>query len=196
LSNTTAVGIAEAIVTFIQKCDLRIENIRGMLLILIREVYQLCPFPGQGYDGANVVAGKSGGVRKLIKDISPRAIYVHCSNHSLDLVLAEVCSLQVIKAFFGVVKADIDFATPLIIITRVFCITKSYAEQLQKPTCDLVKCYQSIEQVSIYLAELVYDDTQLNELYNEFNEFVKLNEIDVHLLRTTSRQYQTVKNIY
>ncbi|CAF4229477.1 unnamed protein product, partial [Adineta steineri] len=32
----------------------------------------------QGYDGANVMSGKNSGVRKLIKDISSRAIYVHC----------------------------------------------------------------------------------------------------------------------
>ncbi|CAF4223632.1 unnamed protein product, partial [Rotaria magnacalcarata] len=82
------------------------------------------------------------------------------------------------------------------IVNRVFCITKPYAEQLQKPTCDLVKCYQSIEQVSIYLAELIYDDSQLNELYNEFNEFVELYEIDVCLSRTASRQYQTVENYF
>ncbi|CAM4847026.1 unnamed protein product [Rotaria magnacalcarata] len=279
LSNTTAVGIAETIVAFIKKCGLRIENIRGTLPILIRAVYRFCPFLGQGYDGANVVTGKVGDVQKLIRDISPRAIYVHCSNHSLDLVLAKACSLQVIKVFFGVVKAiitfingspkrktmlaktiestnneikrrhlvklcetrwvekqssvivfkqvyfgivialdyliengdsetsglarsyeksitDIDFAIPLIIVNRVFCITKPYAEQLQKPTCDLVKCYQSIEQVSIYLAELIYDDSQLNELYNEFNEFVELYEIDVCLSRTASRQYQTVENYF
>jgi hypothetical protein len=48
----------------------------------------------------------------------------------------------------------------------LFCITKPYAEQLKKSACDLVKCYQSIEQVSIYLAELIYDNAQLDELYN------------------------------
>jgi len=45
-------------VVFIQKFRLCIENIRGMLLILVREVYRLCPFSGQGYCGANSVAGK------------------------------------------------------------------------------------------------------------------------------------------
>ncbi|CAF1462358.1 unnamed protein product [Adineta steineri] len=43
----------------------------------------------QGYDGANVMSGKNSGVRKLIKDISSRAIYL--------------------KHFFGVVKAIITF---------------------------------------------------------------------------------------
>ncbi|CAF4097017.1 unnamed protein product, partial [Rotaria sordida] len=45
LPDTTAVGIAKVITTFIQASGLNTENIRG-----------------QGYDGANVVAGKLGGV--------------------------------------------------------------------------------------------------------------------------------------
>ncbi|CAM4832642.1 unnamed protein product [Rotaria magnacalcarata] len=203
LSDTTAAGIAKAITTFIQASGLKIEKIRS-----------------QGYDGANVVAGRLGGVQKLIRDIVPRANYVHCSNHSLDLVLAVACKLQQIKFFFGLIKSttsfingspkrksmlakaiestnnetkrrhlvklcetrwvdkytsiivfkqvffgviigldylvesgdseisglarsygkaltDIDFVIPLIVVNRVFCITKPYAEQLQKPTCDL-----------------------------------------------------------
>ncbi|CAF1174859.1 unnamed protein product [Rotaria sordida] len=262
LSDTTAVGIAKAIATFIQTSDLKIEKIRG-----------------QGYDGANVVAGKLGGVQKLIKDIVPRANYFHCSNHSLDLVLAEACTLQLIKMFFGVIKSvinfinaspnrkrilakaiestnnetkrrhfvklcetrwvdkqtsiivfkqvffdviialdylaengdsetsglvrsygkaltDIDFVIPLIIVNRVFCITKPYAEQFQKPTCDLLKCFQSIEQALTYLAQLIYDDNELNELYNELTKFVELHEIDNCLSRTTSRRYEFVKNYF
>ncbi|CAF4282758.1 unnamed protein product, partial [Rotaria sordida] len=77
LSDLTAVGITQSIVTFIKNCGLKIENNRG-----------------QGYDGASVVAGKLGGVQKLIKDIAPRAVYIHCSNHSLDLVLSYACTLQ------------------------------------------------------------------------------------------------------
>ncbi len=91
---------------------------------------------------------------------------------------------------------DIDFAVPLIIVNRVFCITKPYVEQLQKPTCDLLKCYQSIEEASLYLAELIYDDNQLEELYNEFTLFVQCNEIDNRLSRTTSRRYQTTKDYF
>lgn len=259
LSDLSAHGITKKIITFIQSCGLKVENIRG-----------------QGFDGANVVSGKLGGVQKLIRDITPRATYVHCANHSLDLVLAKACTLQIIKAFFGVVKGvitfinsspkrktmlakaiestnnetkrrhlvklcetrwvekqtsivvfkqvffgiiialdhliengdsetsglarsyekaltDIDFVIPLIIVNRVFCITKPYAEQLQNPTCDLLKCYQSIEQASLYLAELIYDENQLHQLYNAF---VEINEIDNSLSRTASKRYQCVKDYF
>ncbi|CAF3411414.1 unnamed protein product, partial [Rotaria sp. Silwood2] len=230
----------------------------------------------QGYDGANVVSGQLGGVQKLIRDVVPRAVYVHCSNHSLDLVLAYACSLQLIKSFFGTVKSiikfissspkrkkllaqaiestttetrrrhlvrlcdtrwvekhnsiivfkqlflgiivaleyfvdhgdsetsglsrayvkalrDIDFAIPLGIVSRVFSITKPYVEQLRKPTCDLIKCYQRIEQISTYLAELIYDNNQLDELYNEFVTFAEANEIDIYLSRTASCHHKTTK---
>jgi hypothetical protein len=40
---------------------------------------------GQGYDGAAVMSGISSGVQKRISDIIPRASYVHCSAHNLNL---------------------------------------------------------------------------------------------------------------
>lgn len=42
---------------------------------------------GQGYDGANTMKGTYGGVQKLIKDVEPNAVYVHCAAHNLNLVL-------------------------------------------------------------------------------------------------------------
>ncbi|GBP61946.1 Zinc finger MYM-type protein 1 [Eumeta japonica] len=42
---------------------------------------------GQGYDGANTMEGTYGGVQKLIKDIEPNAVCVHCAAHNLNLVL-------------------------------------------------------------------------------------------------------------
>lgn len=44
---------------------------------------QLCR--GQGYDNAASMAGIHGGVQQKIKDINPKAIFVPCSNHSLNL---------------------------------------------------------------------------------------------------------------
>ncbi|CAM2727678.1 unnamed protein product, partial [Rotaria socialis] len=279
LSHTTAADIAKAITTFIQASGLKIEKNRGIFFKLLMKVYSFYIFSGQGYDGANVVAGRLGGVQKLIRDIVPRANYVHCSKHSLNLVLAVACKLQQIKIFFGLIKSiisfingsskrksmlakaiestnnetkrrhlvklcetrwvdkhtsiivfkqvffgfiigldylvessdsetsglarsygkaltDIDFVIPLIVVNRVFCITKPYAEQLQKPTCDLLKCYQSMEHASTYLAELIYDDNQVNVLYNEFTKFIELNEIDNCLSRAASRRYESVKDYF
>ena len=67
---------------------------------------------GQGYDGANTMKGTYGGVQKLIKDIEPKAVYVHCAAHNLNLVLNDAVrevidmqhffdTVQQIYVFFG-----------------------------------------------------------------------------------------------
>lgn len=43
-----------------------------------------------GIDGCAAMAGHLNGVQKLICDDLPKSIFVHCSNHSLDLVLKEL----------------------------------------------------------------------------------------------------------
>ncbi len=55
------------------------------------------------------MSGRLGGVQKLIADQSPRAIYVHCSNHFLDLALKNSCDESSIKSFFGTIKSIIKF---------------------------------------------------------------------------------------
>ena len=92
--------------------------------------------------------------------------------------------------------STIDFAVSLIVVNRVCCIIKSCAEQLQKPTCDLVKLCHSIEQVSMYLTELIYDDEQLDKLYNEFCAFLECNDIDNRLSQTACQPYKTVKDYF
>jgi len=44
---------------------------------------------GQCYDGASVMSGKITGVSQRILDDEPRAVYVHCLAHSLNLALQE-----------------------------------------------------------------------------------------------------------
>jgi hypothetical protein len=65
---------------------------------------------GQGYDGANTMKGTYGGVQKLIKDIEPNAVFVHCAAHNLNLVLndavREVIDMQ---HFFETVQQIYNF---------------------------------------------------------------------------------------
>ncbi|XP_015378230.1 PREDICTED: uncharacterized protein LOC107172455, partial [Diuraphis noxia] len=44
---------------------------------------------GQCYDGAANVSGHITGLQKRINDIEPRALYVHCSAHTLNLVVQD-----------------------------------------------------------------------------------------------------------
>lgn len=43
----------------------------------------------QGYDGAAVMSGHLGGVQNHIKSIVPQAVYIHCFNHKLNLVVVD-----------------------------------------------------------------------------------------------------------
>lgn len=44
---------------------------------------------GQCYDGAAAMAGCRSGVAKRILDEEPRAIYIHCYGHALDLAISD-----------------------------------------------------------------------------------------------------------
>ncbi|GBP42599.1 hypothetical protein EVAR_87150_1 [Eumeta japonica] len=84
---------------------------------------------GQGYDGANTMEG-TGGVQKLIKDIEPNAVCVHCAAHNLNLVLNDAVGRAPPKEFatghrwYSYATGSSSFHTPMpiaiLVISRVF----------------------------------------------------------------------------
>ena len=52
---------------------------------------------GQGYDGASTMAGHLSGVQKRIRDKYPRAIFVHCASHCLNLVINDQSKVSIIR---------------------------------------------------------------------------------------------------
>ena len=58
--------------------------IKDMLLRLNLSLGRLVGF---AFDGASNMSGKHRGVQAIVKQDCPGALYVHCSNHSLDIVL-------------------------------------------------------------------------------------------------------------
>ena len=64
---------------------------------------------GQGYDGAAALSGYPRGVQAVIREKYPKALYVHCSAHSLNLVISSVCSILAFKHFFGVLSQVCSF---------------------------------------------------------------------------------------
>ena len=61
---------------------------------------------GQGYDEASSMSGKEKSVQAMVKEFCPLAVYVHCSTHVLNSVLAKSCALPEIRNTFDFV-ADI-----------------------------------------------------------------------------------------
>ena len=57
--------------------------------VLLRMNLSLDKARGQCYDGAAAMAGCRSGVAKRILDEEPRAIYIHCYGHALDLAISD-----------------------------------------------------------------------------------------------------------
>ena len=59
---------------------------------------------GQGYGGASNISGYIWTVAARILDKNPLALYTHCSNHVLNLVIVKSCSIAEIRNMFGTVQ--------------------------------------------------------------------------------------------
>lgn len=65
---------------------------------------------GQGYDGAANMSGQYTGVRARVLQKNPKAPYVHCNCHCLNLVLVDACkTTSEISNFFGTVEKIYTF---------------------------------------------------------------------------------------
>ena len=61
---------------------------------------------GQTYDGASVMSGVRQGVQSLFRQSAPMAVYIHCYNHRLNLVIVDcVKSVKLADRFFGMLEA-------------------------------------------------------------------------------------------
>ncbi|CAF3907768.1 unnamed protein product, partial [Rotaria sp. Silwood1] len=92
ITDNSAKGLSEHIISFLQSVGLDLAYLRG-----------------QEYNGCTVMSGDISGVQKLILDIAPKALYVHCASHSLDLAICDACDDRYIQLFFGTLKAIIKF---------------------------------------------------------------------------------------
>ena len=64
---------------------------------------------GQGYDGAGNMSGKYNGASTIVTMQYPKAIYVHCKSHLLNLCVASSCDLELARNMMGHVKSVSDF---------------------------------------------------------------------------------------
>ena len=85
-------------------------------------------------------------------------------------------------AYHKSIAPDVEFLTSLFVVSRVFSLTKPYTELLQSPTCDLIKCYDNIESMAVYLAELLNDDS-MSTLHDELVQFAAPHDVPYQLSR-------------
>ncbi|XP_020242585.1 zinc finger MYM-type protein 1-like [Asparagus officinalis] len=88
VDDTSGLGLFNELLSVLQLLDLDVDDIRG-----------------QGYDNGSNMKGKHQGVQKRLLEINPRALYMPCACHSLNLTLSDMAH-SCVKAisFFGVVQ--------------------------------------------------------------------------------------------
>ena len=52
---------------------------------------------GQCYDGASKMSGARSGVKAVVQEAAPKAMYYHCAAHRLNLSVVSACSIQAFK---------------------------------------------------------------------------------------------------
>ena len=77
-------ALADKILEALQEYGLDVGNIRG-----------------QAYDGAGNMAGKCRGAAACIQSACPKAVYVHCAAHTLNLCVVAACGVQLVKNMMG-----------------------------------------------------------------------------------------------
>jgi hypothetical protein len=88
VDDTSGWGLFNALLESMKSFDLNIDDIRG-----------------QGYDNGSNMKGKHHGVQKRMLDINPRALYMPCACHSLNLTLCDMAnSCRRAISFFGIVQ--------------------------------------------------------------------------------------------
>ncbi|KAG8429796.1 hypothetical protein GDO86_019188 [Hymenochirus boettgeri] len=106
-SGSENVSIKEHFLSFIEVDD---TTGAGMTKVLLKylETFQmdLQDMRGQGYDNGSNMKGKSKGVQAQVRGLNPRAFYVPCNSHSLNLVISDAATSCVeAVGFFGIIQS-------------------------------------------------------------------------------------------
>lgn len=88
LERVRAKDITDAIVSTLEGLKLSLNELRG-----------------QGYDGAATMSEEKSGVQKQIRDRRPKAVYIHCAGHSLNLVVVSSCFVPPVRNCIDQIKS-------------------------------------------------------------------------------------------
>lgn len=104
LTNDPQPYVREDFLCFTSITDLTAENISKIILDICTTLgLNMDKLVGQGYDGCSTFSGHISGVHERIQKLYPKAIYVHCASHRLNLVLSQSTNVPVIRNCLGVV---------------------------------------------------------------------------------------------
>ena len=88
VDDTLGLGLFNVLMDTLGSLDLNVADVRG-----------------QGYDNGSNMKGKHQGVQKRLLEINPKALYMPCACHSLNLTLCDMAkSCKQAISFFGVIQ--------------------------------------------------------------------------------------------
>ena len=91
--STDGASLLELLTLILKSLDLNVTNIRA-----------------QCYDGASSMRGKYSGLASRVKELEPRAIYIHCHAHLLNLALqSSLSSIREIRNILGTINSLYSF---------------------------------------------------------------------------------------
>lgn len=182
--------IVENFLTFVAITNTSGENLAAVILTTVENFgLDLNKLRGQGYDGASNMAGMFKGVQARIIEKYPHAIYTHCCNHALNLVIVtstnSSSATQSIKNMIGVVKTVTNFVRDSALRRDVLkkhlsldprnLTSKSVLQQLCETRWS--ERHSALLDFLKFLPSIVHCLEEINEIKPESNAFSLLHSI-------------------
>ena len=107
-------NISERTIGTVKIDDTGSENLYLTIVkVLLRVKLSVQQSRAQGYDGASNMSGHLSGLAARIKAISPSAIYIHCCNHRLNLVVQRIgINVPDYQSVLGVMQLVYNIISP------------------------------------------------------------------------------------
>ena len=150
--------LASSIIQFLRSMGLSLSDLRG-----------------QCYDGATNMAGARSGCKAVILREAPKAIYVHCAAHRLNLAVVSACKIQAVKnvdAYIGEIARFFQFSPKRQLLLDK-AIDKGCAPKKLKDACR-TRWIERIDSYTVFLELMpaVYMTLQAMVNPNEFQNLV------------------------
>jgi len=145
----------------------------------------------QGYDGAANMSGKFKGVHTVIKNLYPKAIFVHCAAHSLNLAVSSACEVQSVRNCMGIVgKMHNFFKSPKrnnILLEAIINSDINPSEKSLKRLCVTrwVERYTALNDFFDFFPSIV---DALEEIPNKFNDISSVPDANI-LLKSMDSEF-------
>ncbi|KAB0802688.1 hypothetical protein PPYR_04874 [Photinus pyralis] len=154
---TTGLGLTEVILQKLHEMGIPLENMRG-----------------QGYDNGANMKGKNLGVQNRILQMNPRAFFVPCSSHSLNLVVNDAAKAsQFGVSFFSLVTKIYNFFSAS---THRWAVLKNHISSLTLKPLSETRWESRIDAI----APLRYHIDEIYDALVEISENEKTDKMVAH----------------